>query len=161
VLLVAIAAAVLAPAAYATADRAAVEHARDTVTFGPRTDTTSCAFPITVRGISNIDDLLFFDTAGNLVRVLETVNHSVITFTANGKTLEAKGTGGIDLTFNPDGTVLAKTFGINLLVTLPGEGRVILDTGHAIFMFGHGFETLFQAGPADYDFAAFCAALAP
>jgi hypothetical protein len=159
VLAVAFIAAVLAPAA--AADSFVVQHVRETVTVGPRTDNTSCSFPITVTGVANVDDLLFFDSAGNLVRVHETVDHAVITFSANEKTLEAKGTGGIDLTFNPDGTVLASTFGINLLVTLPGTGPVILDAGHAIFLFGHGFETLFIAGPANYDFNAFCAALAP
>jgi len=160
-LTVAIVAAVFAPTA--AADSFSVQHVRDTVTLGPRIDDTSCSFPITVTGTSNVDDLLFFDSAGNLVRIHETVNDAVITFSANGKTLEAKGSGGIDLTLNPDGTVLASTFGINLLVTLPGTGPAILDAGHAIFTFGggHPFQTLFVAGPANYDLTAFCAALAP
>jgi hypothetical protein len=161
ILAVAIVAAVFAPTA--AADGSVVQHVRDTVTLGPRIDDSSCSFPITLTAIANVDDLLFFDDAGNLVRLHETVNHVVITFSANGKTLEAKGTGGINMTFNPDGTVLASTFGIDLLVTVPGTGPVILDAGHAIFTFGggHPFQALFEAGPANYDFAAFCTALAP
>jgi hypothetical protein len=161
VLIVAAVAAVFASTA--DADSSVVQHVRDTVTFGPRIDNTSCSFPITVTGIANIDDVLFFDSAGNLVRLHETVNHAVITFSANGKTLEAKGTGGIDMTFNPDGTVLVSTFGIDLLVTLPGTGPVILDAGRGIFTFGggHPFQSLFEVGPANYDFTAFCGALAP
>jgi hypothetical protein len=160
VLIVAIIAAVFTPTA--AADSSVVQHLRETVTLGPRIDNTSCSFPITVTGIANVDDLLFFDSAGNLVRLHETVNQGVITFSANGKTLEAKGTGGIDMTFNPDGTVLASTFGIDLLVTLPGSGPAILDAGRGIFTFGggHPFQALFEAGPASYDFTAFCAALA-
>ena len=147
----------------AAADSSVVQHLRDTVTLGPRVDNTSCSFPITVRGAANVDDLLFFDGSGNLVRLHETVNRGFISFSANGKTLEAKGSGGIDLTFNPDGTVLARTFGIDLLVTLPGSGPAILDAGRGIFTYGggHPFQALFEAGPANYDFAAFCAALAP
>ena len=161
VLIVVIVAVVFAPTA--AADSSVVQHVRDTVTLGPRTDNTSCSFPITVNGIANVDDLLFFDGAGNLVRLQETVSHAVVTFSANGKTLEAKGSGGINMTFNPDGTVLASTFGIDLLVVLPGTGPAILDAGHAVFTFGggHPFQALFEAGPASYDFTAFCAALAP
>ena len=147
----------------AAADSSVVQHVRDTVTLGPRIDNTSCSFPITVTGAANVDDLLFFDGSGNLVRVHETVNRGFIAFSANGKKLEAKGSGGIDLTFNPDGTVLASTFGIDLLVILPGTGPAILDAGHGIFTYGggHPFQALFESGPASYDFAAFCAALAP
>src|SRR5262245_37473518 len=81
-----------------------------------------CSFPVLVSGFSNIDDLIFLDDDGNPVRLLETVNHAEITFSANGKSLTAKGSGGIEYDFNPDGTITVKTFGINLLLTIPGYG---------------------------------------
>ena len=82
-------------------------------------DETLCDFPVTVSSSANIDDALFFDDAGNLVRVLETVNRVEIVFSANGKSLTATGTGGIEYLFNPDGSITANTFGINLLMTIP------------------------------------------
>jgi hypothetical protein len=90
-------------------------------------DQTFCEFPVFVSGSSNITALVFLDDAGKPVRVLETVDHVVITFEANGKTLTATGTGGVEYEFNPDGSVSASTFGINLLLTIPTYGTVFLD----------------------------------
>jgi hypothetical protein len=123
-------------------------------------DTSTCSFPIAQSSSANIDDALFFDANGDLVRILETVNHVDITYSANGKTLKATGTGGIDIRFLPDGSVTAATFGINLLMTIPGYGAIFLDVGRAEFLFDPHIHLLFHAGPASYDIAAFCAALA-
>ena len=123
-------------------------------------DTSTCAFPVAVSSSVNIDDALFFDASGNLVRVLETVNQAVITYSAHGSTLTARGSGGIDINFNPDGSVNASTFGINLLLTIPKYGAVYLDTGRAEYLFDPHIHVLFHAGPASYDVPAFCAALA-
>ncbi|HEX6651567.1 MAG TPA: hypothetical protein VF072_02400 [Thermoleophilaceae bacterium] len=143
----------------AAADSLQVVHDRSANDF-TRIDTTTCSFPITTHFTANVDDALFFDSNGNLVRVLETVDHAEITYTANGKTLTARGSGGFDLRFNADGSRTVATFGINLLLTLPGQGAVFLDVGRAEFLFDPHIHVLFQAGPADYDIAAFCAALA-
>lgn len=120
-----------------------------------------CAFPVTVSGTANIDDAIFFDDDGEFVRLLSTVNHAEILFSANGITLTAKGSGGVEYTANPDGTVTAQTFGINLLMTIPHYGVIQLDTGRAEYLSdGHGHtEEVFHAGPSSYDQAAFCAAL--
>ena len=119
-----------------------------------------CPFPVTVNNSSNINDALFFDDAGNLVRILSTVNHAILTFSANGKSLIARGSGGIEYLFNPDGTITVNTFGINLLMTIPHYGNVLLDAGRATFVFdGNHLYTEFIAGPADYDIPAFCNAL--
>ena len=123
-------------------------------------DTSTCSFPIAVSASANIDDALFFDANGDLVRILETVNHVDIVYSANSKTLKATGTGGIDIRFLPDGSVSAATFGINLLMTIPQYGAVFLDVGRAEFLFDPHVHLLFHAGPASYDIAAFCAALA-
>jgi hypothetical protein len=123
-------------------------------------DTSLCAFPVAVSSSANIDDALFFDQSGGLVRILETVDHVVFIFSANGQTLTAKGTGGIDIVFNPDGSVSASTFGINLLLTIPTYGAVFLDAGRAEYLFDPHIHVLFHAGPASYDVEAFCAALA-
>jgi len=124
-----------------------------------RVDNTLCPFPVNQHATADLDDALFFDEDGNLVRLLETVQHVRIDYTANGHTLTAIGTGGIDLHFNVDGSVSASTFGINLLLTLPGEGAIFLDVGHAEYLFDPHIHLLFQAGPASYDLDAFCAAL--
>jgi hypothetical protein len=122
-------------------------------------DTSTCSFPIAVSSSANINDALFFDANGELVRVLETVNHVDISYSANGNTLTATGTGGIDIRFRPDGSVSATTFGINLLMTIPQYGAVFLDVGRAEFLFDPHIHVLFQAGPASYDTVAFCGAL--
>ena len=142
-----------------SADSGRVEHDRYPDFFS-WVDANSCAFPVEVSGSSNIDDLLFFDETGNLVRILSTVNHAEIDYSANGVTLTAKGSGGIEYTFNADGSIGVSTFGINLLMTLPHYGAILLDTGHAEFVFDPHLHELFHAGPASYDDAAFCAALA-
>jgi hypothetical protein len=151
--------AVGAAAATASADSFVVQHDRFTDTRSS-VDPSLCPFPVAVSSTANIDDALFFDATGNLVRVLETVNHVAITYSANGKTLTATGTGGFDLRFNPDGSVTAATFGINLLLTIPGYGAVFLDAGRAEYLFDPHIHVLFHAGPASYDLAAFCGALA-
>src|SRR5262252_9508919 len=94
---------------------------------------STCAFPINVSGSSNVDDLVFLDESGELARLLETVSHAVITFSANGKSLEAKGSGGIEYLYNPDGTITVHTFGINLMMTIPQYGAIFLDAGRATY----------------------------
>jgi hypothetical protein len=125
-----------------------------------RINNKMCSFPVTVNISSNINDALFFDDTGTLVRILSTVNHATITFSANGKSLTAIGSGGIEYLFNPDGTVTVHTFGINLLMTIPHYGPVFLDVGRATFVFEDThLYTEFIAGPASYDIPAFCNAL--
>ncbi len=143
----------------ALADSFVVQHDRFALEMS-YVDTSTCPFPIAVSSLVNIDDALFFDANGNLVRVLETVNQSVFKYSAHGSTLTARGSGGIDIRFNPDGSVNAATFGINLLLTIPKYGAVFLDTGRAEYLFDPHIHVLFHAGPASYDVAAFCAALA-
>jgi hypothetical protein len=123
-------------------------------------DDDTCAFDVAVHSSATIDDLLVFDASNTLVRVRETVRHVSIEFTANGKTLNATGTGGIDLRFASDGSVTAFTSGIDILLVIPGQGPIYLDAGRAIFVFDPHIHVLFEAGPASYDVAAFCAALA-
>jgi hypothetical protein len=123
------------------------------------TDRTSCPFDVEVHLTATIHDRLFFGAAGNLERVHETVRHVTIEFTANGTTLTATGTGGIDLRYAADGSISATTFGIDLLLVLPGQGPIFLDAGRAAFVFDPRIRFLFEAGPASYDTEAFCAAL--
>jgi hypothetical protein len=123
------------------------------------TVTDICPFPLTVHASFTFDDLLTFDASGNLVRVLETDRQVSIDYSANGKTLTAKGSGGVVDTFNADGSITIRTFGINLLVTIPGEGNIILDVGHSVAVLDPHYHVLFQAGPAVYDLPEFCAAL--
>jgi hypothetical protein len=122
-------------------------------------DGQTCPFDVEVHLTAMIHDRLFVDAAGDLVRVLETVRHVVIEFTANGKTLTATGTGGIDIRIAPDGSVTASTFGIDILLVVPGHGPIFLDAGRATIVYDPRPRALFKAGPAEYDEAAFCAAL--
>jgi len=143
-----------------SAESLVVVHDRYTDGFS-RVEDEMCSFPVLIEGSSNINDALFFDANGKLVRVLSTVNHSEITFTANGVTLRAIGTGGIEYILNPDGSVLVHTFGINLRLTLPGQGAVILDAGRATYLFDPHIHELFHAGPVRYeDDGRVCGALA-
>jgi hypothetical protein len=142
----------------ASADTGSVQHQRYpfTSTF---TDTSLCGFPIAITSSANYDDAMFFDSAGNLVRILETVNHGTLTYSAHGHTLSGIGTGGVELVFNTDGSVTVNTFGINIFITIPGQGTVILDAGHASYLFDPHLHVLFQAGPSNYDLTTFCNAL--
>ena len=123
------------------------------------TDRTSCPFDVGVHLTATIHDRLYFDATGNLERVHETVRHVTIEFTANGTTLGARGTGGIDLRFAADGSISSTTFGIDLVLVLPGQGPIFLDAGSATFVLDPFIHFLFEAGPASYDMEAFCAAL--
>ena len=123
--------------------------------------TRMCPFPVVERAVGEVDDAYFFDAGGSLTRVHETVHQALITYAANGKSLDGRGSGGFDVQFNPDGTRTVSTFGINVLVVIPGQGPVILDAGRSNFSFDPRPHLVFQAGPQDYDLAAFCAALAP
>src|SRR5262249_44010264 len=99
-----------------------------------------------------------------LYRLLETVQHATVSWSANGKTITAIGTGGFDISFGPDGSQTVRTFGINLKLTIPHYGTAILDTGTAVFLFDDDPATAplqFIAGPSSRDNAAMCAALAP
>src|SRR5260370_42434598 len=58
------------------------------------TDTSLCGFPIQITSSANFDDALFFDSSGNLVRLLETVRNSTLTFSANGTSLQGRSRGG-------------------------------------------------------------------
>ena len=119
-----------------------------------------CPFPVTEHETGDVHDALFFDDAGNLVRVLETLRHFGTTYTANGVTLEARVTGGLDFTFNPDGTIGSfSIFGINNLLTIPHDGAVFLNTGVRKGVFDPTPQLVFQAGPLEFDIPAFCAAL--
>ena len=146
-------------AAPASPDSFVVQHDRftDSSSF---TAGSMCPFPVQVTSTAQIDDALFFDSAGNLVRVLETVRHVAVSYSANGNTLTATGTGGFDVHFAPDGTTTVDTFGINLLLTIPHYGSVILDVGRATFVFDPHIHVVFQAGPSQYDLDVVCGALA-
>ena len=118
-----------------------------------------CPFPVTVHGSNAYVDTIFLDENGNLLRLLETVQHAVIEFSANGRMISATGTGGFDATFAADGSSVVRTFGIDLLAVLPGSGPIILDAGYGVFSFDGGMHVVFEAGPTRYDTDAFCAAL--
>lgn len=119
-----------------------------------------CGFPIETRVVADIEDTLFFDTGGNLLRLLETVHNMRTTFSANGRTLESVGTGGFDVRFESGVPMSVTTFGIDFKMTLPGQGVVFLDVGRTEFALEPSPHVVFEAGPQRYDFAAFCAALA-
>jgi hypothetical protein len=139
---------------------AAGRTAHVTGTFERTTVSTGiCAFPVTVHGSNAYVDTIFLDNQGNVVRLLETVQHGVLDFSAHGRSITASGTGGFDATFASDGSSVLRTFGIDLLAVLPGTGPIILDAGYGVFSFDGGMHVLFEAGPASYDIDAFCGAL--
>ena len=126
-----------------------------------RVSTVPCGFAITSHVQATLDDLLFFDASGRLVRVHEVVGMFSTDYTANGHTLTSIGTGILDVYFNPDGSRTFVANGMNELLVLPGQGPIFLDTGHTVSVLDEtGFHVEFRAGPFDYDIPAFCAAFA-
>ena len=65
-------------------------------------------------------------------------------------------------TYNLDGTIASLTAtGLNAAITLPGQGRILLDTGRIAWEGGFLGPTLFEAGPHGWmgsdEHEAFCA----
>jgi hypothetical protein len=166
ILLVTGLAAVISCASLATASAAAVSVVHDRYAAPTDTGTAQhlCPFPVQITSDADVDDAYFYDRSGTLERLLETVQHVAISWSANGKTFTGTGTGGFDIRYQPDGSQEVRTFGINILLTIPGYGTVILDAGTAVFNFDTDPSTpplQFIAGPSFRDKDALCAALAP
>src|SRR5258705_1073754 len=125
----------LAAPALAASDQ--VFHDRFTLDY-TRTVTNVCPFPVSIRVVGDLDDLYRFDAAGNLVEILETVQHLTITSSANGHSLTPIGTGGSSLTFGADGSVLGRIFGINSILRLPHGAPIVLDVGFQLTPFDLG-----------------------
>lgn len=156
--------AAIAPAAMllvlvSNAEAAEVVHQRFSSDTGALIDSSTCDFEIEYRIVAEINDALHHDENGNLTRVLETVRHMVTTYSANGRTLEGRGTGGFDVRFESNVPVSASAFGVNLKMTLPGRGVVFLDAGRMEVVYDPAPHVVFQAGPQRYDVGAFCDAL--
>jgi hypothetical protein len=104
-------------------------------------------------------ETLRFDQAGNLATYIRTESEatSSLTFSANGVTLLSAGTGPLIINCAPDEIITTlETSGMGLKVTVPGQGVVLLDTGHRVFD-ADGNEVLVR-GPTVSGTTRFCAA---
>jgi hypothetical protein len=95
------------------------------------TDTESCDFPINLHFVGSIDFTLFFDSAGNLVRV-QGIGSDVGTATnpANGKTAT-----GVDHWLQVEEVESGEfaILGLFFHLNFPGAGIVLIDAGNATF----------------------------
>jgi len=86
----------------------------------------------------------------------------VLTDTATGKSLSGISPAIFRTAYNADGSIASLTVtGLNAAITLPGQGRILLDTGRIVWEGGFMGPTLFEAGPHEWmgsdDREAFCA----
>jgi len=123
------------------------------------TDTESCDFPIDLHFMGSIDFTLFFDSAGNLIRV-QGVGSDVGTATnpANGKTAM-----GVDHWLEVEDVESGEfaVLGLFFHLNFPGAGIVLIDAGNATFD-AEG-NLIHLGGPhqaLEGDFSALCEALA-
>jgi hypothetical protein len=134
-----------------------------TVQFDRTSPDGSCLpnFPMTARYAGTIHEAFHYDQAGNPTFTSQTFVHFTVTFTdlLNGNTLTTSEPGLAH--YIPDFNGTGYFSGIFYLITVPGQGPVLLDVGRLIFA-PDGTIT-FEAGPHQYyngDVQAFCSALA-
>ena len=116
---------------------------------------------------SNLKLTLFFGRDGNLTRdVIGPAGQVTVTFTNpdSGRSLSGQSPAPFRTTYNPDGSVDTLTAnGLNIAITLPGEGVVLHDAGKLTWAGGFGGEIVASGGQHAWyvggDASAFCAYL--
>jgi hypothetical protein len=124
------------------------------------TDTETCGFPLDVHTQGSFKHTEFFDTNGNLVKVIETNTGGPFTITitnpANGKTATTQ-----SQTFVVVATDPVRISGIVGNFVLPGTGAILMDVGTIVF--DSNGNVLMIGGPHQQfvgDLEGFCAAMA-
>src|SRR5258706_605742 len=105
-----------------------------------------------------IVDRIFFDSAGNFLRVIITAPQTTLTFTNldNNKSVSTPSVNMAEQYANPDGTGTATLRGLLDHIIIPGQGLVAADTGRidTVYTFDNsdniiGAQTSFVAGQSD------------
>lgn len=125
------------------------------------TDTALCGFPIVYTENGTFKVKTYYDGAGNPVKlILTNMSRYTETATANGKALTTTWPAGFIVSFVNN---TAAQFGLRAAYHVPGEGVVLLETGHIVFDLATG-DVLFTAGEhqlLEGSAAAFCSYFEP
>jgi hypothetical protein len=159
--------AVLAVAAAATAGGPvhSVENFDEMFTI-PAAPEGPCAFAIQVHARGTIKTKEFFDSAGNLTRVISAFPRARVTFSANGKSISTVTPSVEHITFNPDGSATLTVTGLSGHLITGGGPPHAADVGRVVLFFSSPTDMepdlIFQAGQFnDGPFPQLCAVLAP
>jgi hypothetical protein len=124
-----------------------------------------CAFAIQGHATGTIKTKEFFDSAGNLTRVISAFPRARVTFSANGKSISTVTPSVEHITFNPDGSSTVTITGLSGHLITGGGRPQAADVGRVVFFFSSPTDTepdlIFQAGQFnDGPFPQLCNVLA-
>jgi hypothetical protein len=125
-----------------------------------------CAFAIQGHGTGTMRTTEFFDSAGNLTRVISAFPTARVTFSANGKSISTVTPSVEHITFNPDGSATLTITGLSGHLITGGGPPLAADVGRIVFFFSSPTDMdpdlIFQAGQFnDGPFPQLCDVLAP
>lgn len=132
----------------------------------PAAPTGPCAYAIRVDVVGKVRSTLFFDAAGNLVRVIDISPTLRITFSANGKSISTVSPSVAHVTLNADGSAVVTITGLQGHLIVGGGPPLAADVGRLVLFFSSDADEepdiLFQAGPFNNGpFPQLCDVLAP
>jgi hypothetical protein len=125
-----------------------------------------CAFAIQGHATGTVKTTEFFDSSGNLTRVISAFPRARVTFTANGKSISTVTPSVEHITINPDGSSTVTITGLSGHLIVGGGPPLAADVGRIVFFFSSPTDTepdlIFQAGQFnDGPFPQLCDVLAP
>jgi hypothetical protein len=125
-----------------------------------------CAYAIRVDVVGKARSTLFFDAAGNLVRLIDITPTLRVTFSANGKSISTVSPAVARVTFNADGSTVVTITGLQGHLIVGGGPPLAADAGRVVLFFSGPTDEepdiLFQAGPFNAGpFPQLCDVLAP
>jgi hypothetical protein len=125
-----------------------------------------CAFAIEGHSTGTIKTTEFFDSAGNLTRVISAFPTAQVTFSANGKSISTVTPSVEHITINPDGSATLTITGLSGHLITGGGPPQAADVGRIVFFFSSPTDMepdlIFQAGQFnDGPFPQLCDVLAP
>jgi hypothetical protein len=125
-----------------------------------------CAFAIQGHATGTVRTTEFFDSAGNLTRVISAFPRARVTFSANGKSISTVTPSVEHITFNPDGSATLTITGLSGHLITGGGPPQAADVGRIVFFFSSPSDVdpdlIFQAGQFnDGPFPQLCDVLAP
>ena len=125
-----------------------------------------CAFAIQGHATGTMRTKEFFDSAGNLTRVISAFPTARVTFSANGKSISTVTPSVQHIRINPDGSATLTITGLSGHLITGGGPPQAADVGRIVFFFSSPTdvdpELIFQAGQFnDGPFPQLCDVLAP
>ena len=138
----------------------------DNVFTIPAAPAGPCAFAIQGHSTGTVKTTEFFDSAGNLTRIISAFPRARVTFSANGKSISTVTPSVERITFNSDGSSTLTITGLSGHLITGGGRPQAADVGRIVFFFSSPTDTdpdlIFQAGQFnDGPFPQLCSVLAP